>query len=157
MMQWSDQVQLPLQTFRTALEELLTTLLPSEASKSTLAVGAVGLQAEDITSALQQLRGVVVSYPANWPDTYPFNLREAVIQAGLVDRPDEVYFLEDAKSQPYSRVYLTPQNRPPAPMASRCSNRPFMPATGQVARWSFPQEPSSPKWDWLIYRRIWDS
>jgi hypothetical protein len=59
-------------------------------------VGAVGLQPEDITDALHQLRGVVISYPANWPDTYPFNVREAIIKAGLVHRPDDIYFLEDA-------------------------------------------------------------
>ena len=130
MMQWSDQVQLPLQTFRTALEELLTTLLPSEASKSTLAVGAVGLQAEDITSALQQLRGVVVSYPANWPDTYPFNLREAVIQAGLVDRPDEVYFLEDAIAAVLSGL-PDPAEPPPSP-----NGQPVQQQTLYACHWS---------------------
>jgi uncharacterized coiled-coil DUF342 family protein len=130
MMQWSDQVQLPLQTFGTALQELLTTLLPSEASKSTLAVGAVGLQSEDITDALQQLRGVVVSYPANWPDTYPFNIREAVIRAGLVDRPDDVYFLEDAIAAILSGL-PDPAEPPPSP-----NGQPVQQQTLYACHWS---------------------
>ena len=96
MIQWSDQVQLPLQIFETALQRLLTTLLQPTAVNFPLTIGAVGLEAEDIAAALQQLQGVVVSYPANWPDTYPFNVREAVVSAGLVKRPDDVYFVEDA-------------------------------------------------------------
>ena len=94
--QWSDNVQLPLQTFATALQELLTTLLQSMTPGSQLTVGAIGLSPEDITAALQDLQGVVVSYPANWPDTYPFNIREAILESGLIDCPDDIYFLEDA-------------------------------------------------------------
>jgi hypothetical protein len=96
LIQWSEQVQMPLQTFETALQELLTTLLPLTPSRSHLTVGAIGLPTEEIMAALQQLQGVVVSYPANWPDTYPFNVREAILKAGLVERADDIYFLEDA-------------------------------------------------------------
>ncbi len=96
MIQWTDNTQLPLQTFETALKDLLTTLLQPMAAHSTVTIGAVGLEFEEIAAALRQIQGVVVSYPANWPDTYPFNVREAVVGAGLVERPDDVYFVEDA-------------------------------------------------------------
>jgi hypothetical protein len=113
MIQWSDNVQLPLQTFEEALQVLLTTLLQPLAARSSLSVGAIGLDSEIIASALQDLQGVVVSYPANWPDTYPFNVREAIIKAGLIDRPDDIYFIEDAIAAVLSGL-PDPAEPPPA-------------------------------------------
>ncbi|HEY9807402.1 MAG TPA: hypothetical protein V6D04_12595, partial [Candidatus Obscuribacterales bacterium] len=55
-----------------------------------------GLDAAACQAALTQLEGVVLGYPANWPDTYSFNLREAVLEAKLVSRPDQIFFVEDA-------------------------------------------------------------
>ena len=130
MIQWSDQVQFPLHTFAAALEELLRTLLQSAVTRSTLAVGAIGLETEDITAALQDLRGVVVSYPANWPDTYPFNVREAVVNAGLVDRPDDVYFLEDAIAAVLSGL-PDPSEPPPA-----ANGQPIQQQTLYACHWS---------------------
>ncbi|MGG6238555.1 hypothetical protein ACQ4N7_07920 [Nodosilinea sp. AN01ver1] len=94
--QWSDRDRLPLQIFQDSLRELLATLPQGLSPEAAFTVGAVGLDAEAIAFALNQLRGVVVSYPANWPDTYTFNLREAVLGAGLTASPDDIYFVEDA-------------------------------------------------------------
>ncbi|PSN10747.1 hypothetical protein C7293_26925 [filamentous cyanobacterium CCT1] len=94
--QWSDRDRLPLQIFQDSLRELLATLPHGLNPEAAFTVGAVGLDAEAIASAMNQLRGVVVSYPANWPDTYTFNLREAVLGAGLTANPDDIYFVEDA-------------------------------------------------------------
>ncbi|HAA33548.1 MAG TPA: hypothetical protein DCE56_44750, partial [Cyanobacteria bacterium UBA8553] len=49
-----------------------------------------------LQGALQQLEGVVLGYPADWGDTYHFNLREAVLEAKLVRHPEQIFFLEDA-------------------------------------------------------------
>jgi uncharacterized coiled-coil DUF342 family protein len=95
-MQLTETTHLPLQVFQDSLQVLLTSLSPALGTNSTLTVGAVGLEAEAIAQALQELQGVIISYPANWPDTYTFNIREAVLAAGLVPRPDDIYFLEDA-------------------------------------------------------------
>jgi hypothetical protein len=95
-MQLTETTHLPLQVVQDSLHGLLTPLSPSVGTNSPLAVGAVGLDAEAIAQALQELQGVIISYPANWPDTYTFNIREAVLAAGLVRRPDDIYFLEDA-------------------------------------------------------------
>jgi hypothetical protein len=94
--QWSDTDRLPLQIFQDGLQALLATVSQGLTPESTFSVGAVGLETEAITAVLDQLQGVVVSYPANWPDTYTFNLREAVLGAGLAVSPDDIYFVEDA-------------------------------------------------------------
>jgi hypothetical protein len=73
------------------------TLTPqSDRSQSMLQVEAEGLESETLTTALQQLEGVIVSCPAAWGDTYRFNLREAVLEANLVQSPEQIFFLEDA-------------------------------------------------------------
>ncbi len=94
--QWSDSDRLPLQVFQDSLRDLLTTLRAGLSPEAAFTVGAVGLETEAIAAAFEQLQGVVVSYPANWPDTYTFNLREAVMGAGLAASPDDIYFVEDA-------------------------------------------------------------
>lgn len=94
--QWSTAVQLPLKAFQDSVQGLLATLPQAIQEEAPFSLGAVGLKADAIAQALGQLAGVVVSYPANWPDTYTFNLREAVLGAGLVVSADDVYFIEDA-------------------------------------------------------------
>ncbi|MEA5449662.1 hypothetical protein VB780_13840 [Leptolyngbya sp. CCNP1308] len=94
--QWSDRDRIPLPVFQESLARLLATLPVGLTPEAAFTVGAVGLDAEAIARALQVLNGVVVSYPANWPDTYTFNLREAVLGAGLTANPDDIYFVEDA-------------------------------------------------------------
>ncbi len=96
-LQLSNQQLVSLYWVRRALQALLETLTP----KSTLAdgaieVGAVGLKREILVAALGQLEGVILGYPAAWGDTYHLNLREAVLAAKLVRRPEQIYFLEDA-------------------------------------------------------------
>ncbi len=94
--QWSDGDRLPLQLFQDSLQRLLATLPQGLSPEAAFTVGAVGLDSAAIALAFEQLRGVIVSYPANWPDTYTFNLREAVLGAELIASPDDIYFVEDA-------------------------------------------------------------
>lgn len=89
-MQWADNAALPLVSLQSAIVELLKTLSPEQMSCQ-----AVGISAGALRRALADLKGVVVGYPTNWPDTYSFNLREAVIAAGLVASPDQVFFVEE--------------------------------------------------------------
>jgi hypothetical protein len=96
VIQWSDHRQIPLSWLLQALQALLKTLNLAPASTSQLACGATGLEPSVFKAALTELEGVILGYPANWPDTYNFNLREAVLAAKLVARPEQIFFIEDA-------------------------------------------------------------
>ena len=58
--------------------------------------GTIGLEDAAFETAIRELRGVIVGYPTNWPDTYSLNLREAVLASGLIADPNHVFFIEDA-------------------------------------------------------------
>ena len=88
--QWSEQTALPLQEVQSALSELLKSLNATRAS-----CRAIGLDASVLRRVLANLTGVVVGYPTNWPDTYSLNIREAVLSAGLVNRGEQVFFVEE--------------------------------------------------------------
>ncbi len=89
--QWSDLGALPLQEVQSALSELLKSLGAHQAS-----CHAVGMPDDVLRRLLASLSGVVVGYPTNWPDTYSFNVREAILAAGLVARGEQVFFIEEA-------------------------------------------------------------
>lgn len=91
LVQWSDQVALPLMSVSNGLADLLKTLSPDH-----LSCRAVGLRDSALRRALRDLRGVIVGYPNNWPDTYSFNIREAVLAAGLVEQAEQIFFVEEA-------------------------------------------------------------
>ena len=100
VIQWSDLYAVPLSVFHQALRALLATLtspLPNDpaAQTSVLTCGAVGLDDGEFQRAMQQLAGVIVSYPANWSDTYSFNLREAILAARLVAHPEQIFFVAE--------------------------------------------------------------
>ncbi|NEQ31785.1 MAG: hypothetical protein F6K04_12400 [Leptolyngbya sp. SIO4C5] len=87
-LQWSERHQLPLASVQAVLQQLLANLRDR-------ACAALGLT-QPLPDVLDQLQGVIVGYPANWPDTYSFNIREAVLAAQLVSQPEQVFFVEDA-------------------------------------------------------------
>ena len=88
--QWSTEHQIPLQLVQAGLTDLLQNLQSADGC------AALGLEVMPLQTALQQLAGVIIGYPPNWPDTYCFNLREAVLATGLVTQPDQIFFVEDA-------------------------------------------------------------
>ena len=88
--QWSEQTAMPLQEVQSALSELLKSLNATRAS-----CRAIGLDDSVLRRVLANLTGVVVGYPTNWPDTYSLNIREAVLSAGLVERGEQVFFVEE--------------------------------------------------------------
>lgn len=97
--QWSDRQAIPLSWVAGGLQALLATLKPPSAggeSPIAPAVAAEGLDPGVFRSAMAQLAGAILSYPATWPDSYRFNLSEAVLAAGLVERPEQIAFVEEA-------------------------------------------------------------
>ena len=91
LIQWSDHHAIPLRSIQTALTQLLSTLSPQS-----LACGAINLKKSALRRILKELEGVAIGYPNNWPDTYSFNIREAVLAAGIVTAPDQIFFVEEA-------------------------------------------------------------
>lgn len=57
---------------------------------------AAGLERESFARAIASLRGAIVSCPGNWPDSYRFNLREAILGAKLVEDVSQIIFVENA-------------------------------------------------------------
>ena len=92
--------EVPLYWDRHALQAFLETLQADRsagsAARSGLSSAASGLEAHEFNAAMRQLAGVILNHPAGWDDTYQFNLREAVLGAGLVARPEQVFFVNDA-------------------------------------------------------------
>ncbi|MEO1123633.1 MAG: hypothetical protein AAFX95_06095 [Cyanobacteria bacterium J06639_16] len=88
--QWSPEHQISLQLVQAGLSDLLQNL------QTPNTCAALGLEAMPLRMVLQQLTGVIVGYPPNWPDTYGFNLREAILATGLVTQPDQIFFIEEA-------------------------------------------------------------
>ncbi|MBW4680419.1 MAG: hypothetical protein KME19_09910 [Microcoleus vaginatus WJT46-NPBG5] len=97
VLQWSAGEKIPLSWLQQALAALLATLNPLQNHLETgLLTGAAGLESATFHSALTQLAGVFLNQPAQWPDSYSFNLREAVLGAGLVRRAEQIVVVEDA-------------------------------------------------------------
>ena len=112
VLQWSEEHQVPLSLVKQGLVTLLTTFQPQGNIQNSISVterdtqttvitndyvcGAVGLEDEAFVSALAQLKSVIMGYPVSWPEAYRFNLREAVLEAGLVKNVNQVVVIEDA-------------------------------------------------------------
>lgn len=112
VLQWSEKHQIPLSLVKQGLVTLLTSLQPRGNVENTISLieketqtavitndyvcRAVGLEDEAFVSALAQLKSVIMGSPASWPEAYRFNLREAVLKAGLVKNVNQVVVIEDA-------------------------------------------------------------
>ncbi|XHX76532.1 MAG: hypothetical protein RBJ76_19130 [Stenomitos frigidus ULC029] len=93
VLQWSDHQTLALRWCHQSLVALLETLQDKTAG---LTVTAPTLTVALLQAAIANLSGVVIGCPTGWSDTYCFNLREAVLATGLVDRAEQIYFVEEA-------------------------------------------------------------
>lgn len=108
--QWEPRIRvseteaLPLIEVRRFLTEVLKSFLPG--SYNSITCGTDGLTPELFQTALQRLAGVVFNYPDGSSDAYQFNLREAILEAGLVQDAARVYFLEDAIAALLAELYL---------------------------------------------------
>lgn len=93
VLQWSDQQTLSLQWLQQALVALLQTL---QGKTLGLTSTASAMTQEAFQAAIEGITSIVIGCPTGWSDTYCFNLREAVLATGLVDRAEQIYFLEEA-------------------------------------------------------------
>jgi molecular chaperone DnaK (HSP70) len=95
MIQRSESQTLPLIWVQQTLVSLLTSLTPTATGAAALVCQAQGLESAQFAAAIAQLAGVVINQPTGSSDAYRFNLREAVMAAGLVQNPEQIYCLED--------------------------------------------------------------
>lgn len=94
MVQWADDQTVSLQQILNSVQALLSLIhTPEDAD---LRLEAVGLDTEILQDVLDNLQGIVVGMPTNWSDTYCLNVREAILAAGLVESPGQIFFLEEA-------------------------------------------------------------
>lgn len=129
MIRWSEQQSLPLGGFREAWTALLSTLHPHRvlsgrrihpsnqphretppimALPNVYTVGAVGLDTVEFQQALNCLDGVVLGCSTASTEAYRFNLREAVLAAGIIKRPEQIFIIEDAIATLLYQFYLHP-------------------------------------------------
>lgn len=88
IVQYTQRDAIPLSWMLSALQALLVTL--------TSGVGAEGLERRELDTAIGELAGVIVNYPAMWADSYCFNVAEAILAAGLVEHPGQIAFVEES-------------------------------------------------------------
>ncbi|MGC9503400.1 hypothetical protein, partial [Baaleninema sp.] len=120
VVQWTETIELPLSEVCDALRSLLEqvkTARPYEGSPP------VPAKVPDIASLFSKLGGVVVGETANSEEAYRFNLREAILKAGLTPRPDRVFFLDRAIATLFFELHHSEdsQESPPSPSSPRGS------------------------------------
>lgn len=86
---------LPLIWVRKALDAVLQCLNPQRESWDWQR-DAAALDATVLNQALSNLDGIGITLPHAVSEAYAFNVREAILGAGLVKQADQVYFLETA-------------------------------------------------------------
>lgn len=99
--EWEPKIQrslgqtIPLAAVEQALVARLTPLANPETNAAETGCTAAGLDDSMLNQVMQQLAGVILSYPAGASDAYCFNLREVVLAAGLVPNPEQIFFVEE--------------------------------------------------------------
>ncbi len=97
-LQWSETEVLPLgwcqQTLQALIGSLLDPLVTTMLPMGRLRCAAVGLDSQTFQTALRHLTGVCVSGYIHHSDVYAYNVREAILAAGLVAQPDQIALVE---------------------------------------------------------------
>ncbi|CAN1209044.1 hypothetical protein TUMEXPCC7403_02390 [Tumidithrix helvetica PCC 7403] len=86
ILQWSHPQQITLKWLVTALQDLL----------GKIQTQAAHTKLRDVSEILQNLSGVILGHPPEWSDTYVLNLREAVLNAGLVTQAEQIMVIDQA-------------------------------------------------------------
>lgn len=89
-----NQPLVDLHWLQKATQALLSGL--SSHTAATQKIRATGIAPEILVNILESIAGVVLNCPTNSSDAYSWNLREAVLAAGLVPQPEQVIFVEEA-------------------------------------------------------------
>ena len=118
MIQWSPQHSIFLGDFQQALTVLLSTLNPSLIPEQSIgshlklpqaySCGAMGLDEAVFEQAMMELGGVILGCPVGASDAYRFNLKEAVCRAKLIDRPEQIFIVEDAIASLLYQLQINP-------------------------------------------------
>lgn len=91
-----------------ALQALLSTLKPNaeqqENVDAQISISAIGLEPESLHGALLELAGAIASVPAEWPEAYRFNVREAILGANLVENQEQICFVEEAIASALAQI-----------------------------------------------------
>ncbi|MEB3360381.1 MAG: hypothetical protein VKK04_26895 [Synechococcales bacterium] len=130
VLQWSNSQAITLSWIYQTLLSLLATLnqrspstsLWQMAPRPMLVCGAVGLADEQLHEALRQTAVVLVGCPADWTEAYRFNIREALLGARLVSRPQQVLFVDEAIATLLSE--LRSADAQPITLPSQLSHKP---------------------------------
>lgn len=113
--EWEPKIQrssgweMSLYAVEQALVNRLAPLTDPQLSATEAGCTAVGLDAATLNHVIKRLAGVVLSYPVGASDAYCFNLREIVLQAGLVSRPEQIFFMEEAIAALLAESYQSHQ------------------------------------------------
>lgn len=92
----NDYSTVPLIWVVRSLSKLLLTLKSDSTSTTPgLMACAVGIQQQRFHQIINNIAGVICNCPANCPEQYRFNLREALITGEIVQHPQQVFFIED--------------------------------------------------------------
>ncbi|CCH65288.1 FIG00874454: hypothetical protein [Richelia intracellularis HM01] len=92
----NDYSTVPLIWVVRSLSKLLLTLKSDSTSTTPgLMACAVGIKQQRFHQIINNIAGVICNCPANGPEQYRFNLREALITGEIVQHPQQVFFIED--------------------------------------------------------------
>lgn len=120
--QWADETEAPLKDFLEAMALWLHAPCPVHSSRE-----AAPLESDAQSTVIRSLSGVVVGLPGSDSESYRFNLREAILAAGLVDAPEHIFFLEGAIAALLALLPLPQTGDSPVPTASCLTDTPLMP------------------------------
>lgn len=97
-LQWSQGQSLALEQVQTAVQALLATIAHSASVYDrTSEDPALADQAiHPATSDVPPLAGITINISDAYTEAYRFNLREAILKVGLVQRPEQIAFLEES-------------------------------------------------------------
>jgi hypothetical protein len=98
LLQWSQKQTLPLEQVQTAVQALLVTIAhrASVYDRTSEDPALADRAIHPATSEVPPLAGITISISDTHTEAYRFNLREAILKAGLVRRPEQVAFLEES-------------------------------------------------------------
>ena len=101
-----QQQNLDLNSIRQALQALFSTLKPGDQNEENaqVSIAALGLEPENLNAALSELAGAIASTPADWPEAYRFNVREAILGSSLVASAEQICFVEEAIASALAQI-----------------------------------------------------
>ncbi len=86
-LQWSEQQTLSLRCLQAALRQVLVHCCEQ--------ARAHDLSTARLQQIWQNLAGISLGFPSDWPDTYILNVREVLLSLGWVKGPEQIFLVED--------------------------------------------------------------